>query len=283
MKDIAYYNGRISAIGDMMIPMNDRACYFGDAVYDVAYAYNHVPMALDDHIDRIYRSASMIDIRVDMPKEEMKALLLDLVRRVEGDKLVLYWQISRGTGMRQHDYSALTGGANLWAYVKAANPVDPFRSYRGITAEDLRFLYCNIKTVNLLPAVLANHRAAAAGADEAILHRGQRVTEGSHSNIHILKDGVLRTAPCDNLILPGITRAHILRHCASLGIPVKEEPITVNEMMNADEVFFSACGALCCRFYEIDGRGVGGRDEETFGAIRAAYERERRRECGLPE
>ena len=281
MKNIAYYNGRTCAIEDMMVPMQDRACYFGDGVYDVTYVYNHIPMALDDHISRIYRSASMIDISVEMPREEMKALLGDLIRQVDGDSLIMYWQISRGTGPRKHDYSNLSGGANLWAYIKPATPIDPFGSYRGVTLEDLRFLYCNIKTINLLPSVLANHRAAAAGAEEAILHRGGRVTEGSHSNIHIIRDGVLRTAPLDRQILPGITRAHILKICGRLGIPVKEEAFTLDEMMGADEVFFSASGALCCRFYEIDGRPVGGRDPETFAAIRDAYEAERRKECGL--
>ncbi len=281
MKDIAYYNGRICPIDEMTVPMNDRACYFGDGVYDVSYVYNHIPMALDEHIERIYRSASLIDIDIPMGREGMKRLLLDLVSRVEGDSLVLYWQVSRGTGPRGHDYTRLPSGPNLWAYVRPAKPIDPFGSYRGITLEDERFFLCHIKTINLLPAVLANHRAHRAGAEEAVLHRGERVTEGSHSNILILRGGMLQTAPCDNLILPGITRAHILSICRSLGIPVREEPFTVKEMMEADEVFFSASGALCCRFSEMDGKPVGGRDGETFAAIRDAYEAERKRECGI--
>ncbi len=281
MKDIAYYNGRTCPIDEMTVPMNDRACYFGDGVYDVSYVFNHVPMALDEHIGRIFRSAALVDIVPGMTPGEMKEILLDLVRRTDGDPLVLYWQLSRGTGPRSHDYTSLSSGANLWAYCRPAKPIDPFASYKGITLEDERFFLCHIKTINLLPAVLANHRAHALGAEEAVLHRGGRVTEGSHSNILILKNGVLRTAPLDRLILPGITRAHILRIASSLGIPVCEEPFTVDEMMDADEVFFSASGALCCRFSEMDGHKVGGRDERTFAAIRDAYDAERRRECGI--
>ena len=91
--------------------------------------------------------------------------------------------------------------------------------------------------VPLSPPAKANQRAHEAGCDETIFHRGDRVTECSHSNVHILKDGVLHTAPCDNLILPGIVRMHILKLCEELGIPVVEEPFTMDELMAADEIF----------------------------------------------
>lgn len=101
MKNIAYYNGKTAPIEEMMVPMNDRACYFGDGVYDATCVVNHVPMAFDDHIDRIYRSAKLIDIEIPMEKAEMKRMLQGLVDQVEGDVLFLYWQVTRGVGMRQ--------------------------------------------------------------------------------------------------------------------------------------------------------------------------------------
>ena len=113
-------------------------------------------------------------------------------------------------------------------------------------------------------------RAEEAGCDETILHRGDRVTECAHSNVHILKNGVLKTAPCDNLILPGITRAHRIAQCLEMGIPVVEEPFTVDEMMDADEVFFTSASALCCRIREIDGKPVGGRDPQLIRKIQEA-------------
>ncbi len=281
MKDIGYYNGKTGPINEMTVPMNDRACYFGDGVYDVSYVFNHIPMAIDEHIDRIYRSAGLIDIRIRQTKEEFKQILLNLIAQVEGNSHILYFQVSRGVAPRGHDYSGMTGAPSIWAYVKPAQLIDAFQSYSGITLEDKRFFFCHIKTINLLPSVLANHQAHAAGSEEAILHRGERVTEGSHSNISILKNGVLQTAPLDELILPGITRAHVIRICRNLGIPVREEPFTVKEMMEADEVFFTASGALCCRFDTIDGQPVGGKDLAAFNAIRDAYELERKTECGL--
>ena len=96
------------------------------------------------------------------------------------------------------------------------------------------------------------------------------MTECAHSNVHILKDGALKTAPCDNLILPGITRAHRIAQCREMGIPVIEEPFTVREMMEADEVFFTSASALCCRIEEIDGQKVGGRAPELIAWIQKA-------------
>ena len=281
MQNIAYYNGKVGPIEEMTVPMNDRACYFGDGVYDATCVVNHVPMAFDDHIDRIYRSAKLIDIDIPMPKDEMKKMLMGLIEQVEGDVLFLYWQVTRGVGMRNHPYSAAGDKPSIWAFVRPNKMRDPFGVYKCITLEDKRFFYCNIKTINLLPAVMANQKAVEAGADETIFHRGERVTECSHSNVHIIKDGVLRTAPCDELILPGITRKHILAICGKKGIPVVEEPFTVDEMMAADEVFFSSSSALTCRIREIDGRAVGMRDEKTFGAIRDAYQAEMKAECGV--
>jgi len=106
------------------------------------------------------------------------------------------------------------------------------------------------------------------------------VTECSHSNVHIIKDGVLKTAPCDNLILPGIVRMHILELCRELGIEVIEEPFTVEEMFAADEIFFSSSSALTSRVCEIDGKPVGMKDEKTFAAIRDAYQALVKKECG---
>ena len=280
MKNSAYYNGKTGPIEEMMVPMNDRACYFGDGVYDATMAVNHVPMHFDDHIDRIYNSARLIDIEIPMPKEEMKQILQGLIDQVEGDSLFVYWQVTRGVGMRNHPYSGAATGPSLWAWVRPNGMRDVYGAYRCITMEDTRFLHCNIKTINLLPAVIANQRAVEAGCDETIFHRGDRVTECSHSNVHILKDGVLHTAPCDNLILPGIARKHILEICGEQGIPVVEAPFTVDELMAADEVFFSSSSAVTCRVREIDGKPVGMRDEATFAKIRDGYQRKIKEECG---
>ena len=137
--------------------------------------------------------------------------------------------------------------------------------------EDHRFNLCNIKTLNLIPSVLANQRAAERGCDEAVLHRGSRVTECAHSNISILKDGVLRTAPTDELILPGITRKHLLALAKEHGIPTLEEPFSMVELMNADEVIVTSSSALCMKVETIDGIPVGGKDPHRLKVLQDAY------------
>ena len=270
MKDIAYYNGRIAPIEDMMIPMNERSSYFGDGVYDAMFTIDRVPLQLDDHLRRFYRSAKRIDIDIPMDFDALRAMVLDFCRKVDSPDQMVYVQATRGVGMRGHAYRFAGDRPSLWVFVKPdyLDPMD--RDYRCITMEDTRYYHFDIKTINLLPSVIYTQRAEEAGCDETILHRGERVTECAHSNVHILMDGVLRTAPCDNLILPGITRAHRIAQCREMGIPVVEEPFTVQELMAADEVFFTSASALCCRVTEIDGRPVGGRDEATLRRIQQA-------------
>jgi len=121
--------------------------------------------------------------------------------------------------------------------------------------------------MNLIPAVMASQKAKEADCFETILHRNGRVTECAHSNISILKDGVFITAPTDNLILPGISRAHLIKSCKKLGIPVDETPFTLKEMMEADEVIVTSSGSLCLAAEIIDGQPVGGKAPELLKAL----------------
>jgi len=280
MKDLAYYNGTFAPIDEMMIPMNDRASFLGDGIYDAVGVRNHVPHALDDHIDRFYSSAEKVRIPVPMEKAELKALLLDMVAKVDAPCQFLYMQVTRGVGPRAHLFRYAGDQPSLWAFTRPMTYADPFAEYAAITVEDTRFFHCDIKTIDLLPNVLASQQAEEAGCDFAIYHRGDRVTECTHSNISILKGGRYITAPLDNLILPGVTRKHIIAICHAAGIPVEERPFTVAEMLAADEVFSSASDGFTCRITKIDGKPVGGLDPETFGVIRDAYLREVLAECG---
>jgi len=117
---------------------------------------------------------------------------------------------------------------------------------------------------------MAATAAEEAGCYEAVLHRDGRVTECAHSNVHIIKDGVFRTAPTDNLILPGIARANLIRFCKELGVPVCEEPFTLDEMMAADEVIVSSSSAFCLAAEMIDGTPVGGKAPEILNSLRDA-------------
>lgn len=269
MKNLGYYNGKFGLLEEIQVPMLDRVCYFGDGVYDATYSRNHKIFALDAHIDRFFNSAALLEINIPHTKEELKEILSEMVKKVDDGEQFVYWQITRGTGIRNHAYDGTDAG-NLWIMLKPAKVKDTYSKIKLITLDDTRFFHCNIKTLNLIPAVMAAHKTELAGCDEAVFHRDGRVTECAHSNVHIIKDGTFRTAPTDCLILPGIARKHLIMMCERLGIPVDETPFTLDELMDADEVIVSSSGSFCLAATEIDGKPVGGRAPELLKALQDA-------------
>lgn len=280
MENVGYYNGTIGLIEQMTVPMNDRAMYFGDGVYDATYAANRRIFELQPHLDRFYHSARLLEIPFAMSREELAEKLQACVDLVDSDgEVMVYWQVTRGTGMREHAFP--TGGQpNLMITVRPVPLTNLTVPYRVITVEDTRFLHCNIKTLNLIPNVMASQRALEAGCQEVIFHRGSRVTECAHSNVHILKDGVFRTAPTDHLILPGITRKHLLRICERTGIPYEEKAFQVEDLFTADEIIISSAGTLAVPVCEIDQKPVGGKAPALLRRLQEAAVADFQRETG---
>lgn len=273
MKNLGYYNGRYDLLENMTIPMNDRVCWFGDGVYDAGPCRNYHIFALDEHINRFYNNAAALDIQIPMEKDELAHLLNELVLKVDTGDLFVYYQVTRGTALRNHTYEE--GPGNLWIMLKPAGIDDGTEPISLITCEDTRFYHCNIKTLNLLPSVMASQKAMRAGCREVVFYReGGRVTECAHSNVHILKDHVLYTAPTDNLILPGIARKHLLQACERLGIAYKEEPYFLPDLFDADEIIVTSSSNLCLRAERCDDKPVGGRDPEAYEALRSEVIRE---------
>ena len=265
MKNLGYYNGHYDEIENMLIPMADRVCFFGDGIYDATYSRNYNIFALDEHVDRFYNSARLLEITIPHTKQELKAILREMVSKMDTGENFVYFQATRGSNaVRNHVFPTDGSAANIWINIYPKKIVDLEKKIRLITMEDTRFLHCNIKTLNLIPAVIASQRAKEAGCFEAVLHRSGRVTECAHSNVHILRDGQLITAPTDNLILPGIARKHIIEACKTLGIAVSETPFRLEDLFTADEVLVSSAGALCLSAEEVDGKHVGGKAPELL-------------------
>jgi len=274
MENLGYYNGKIGKIEEMSIPMNDRACYFGDGVYEATMSRNYNIFALSEHIDRLYNSAAMLRIDISKSKEEMKTILTEMVSKMDTGENFVYWQVTRGTDTRNHVFPKKNIKANLWITISPKEIPDIYKKVKLITLEDTRFLHCNIKTLNLIPSVMASQKAKECGCQEAVLHRNGRVTECAHSNVHILKDGMLLTAPTDNLILPGITRAHLIKACNKLDIKVSETPFSLDELISADEIIISSSSATCRAADEINGKKAGGKAPELLQKIQDEVLRE---------
>ncbi len=259
MKTLGYYNGHIDELERMTVPMLDRACYFGDGVYDVTYCRNYHIYALSEHIDRFFQSAEGLSITPPVCKEELAELLCRLVQKLDcGDQWV-YFQLSRGTDIRNHPFPAAHIPANLWIMLRPAQIRDTYAPMHCITKPDTRFSHCNVKSLNLIPNILAKQDAVAAGADECILYREDTVTECSHSNLFILQNGKMITHPADEHIYAGTGRNHLIAMCRRFGVPVEERKYTREELMDADEVIVTSASALCMRVMTVDGKPVGGK------------------------
>ena len=272
MKDIAYYNGKIGRIDEVQAPITDRGFYFGDGVYDAAMVNNKKIFELEDHLDRFYNSLKLLRIEPPMQRDELTKTLNELVSQLDSDAPhMLYWQSTRAAAHRMHAFPK-GGKASLMAFSEPCGLDRQDHPYKLISVEDTRFLHCNIKTLNLIPNCMAMQQAVEAGCDEVVFHRGDRVTEGAHSGLAILKDGVFCTPPADNLILPSITRKHFLTLCDKLGVPTRIAPFTVDELKNADEVMILSTGTHCVGACELDGKPLGGKDPALLDKLQKAYQ-----------
>lgn len=273
MKSLAYYNGCFCELDEMYIPLNDRGFFFGDGVYEAAYCYNKEIFALDEHLVRFYKSLNFLQINLDLPFGELKKLIQRMADKVDDDRLLVYWQATRGTARRNHSFDR-SMKANLCITVRHGELRDMVRPVKVITAPDMRHGYCNVKTLNLLPNVMAFQKAEEQGNMEVIFHLDGRVTECAHSNVSILRNGELITPPSDNRILAGIGRAHLMKICRGLGIKVTQKEFYISDLFSADEIILTAAGSLCISVGEIDGKEAGGKNKELLSDIRKALIKE---------
>ena len=280
MKNLGYYNGKYDEIENMSIPMLDRVCWFGDGIYDATYAHNHKIFDMDAHLNRFYNSAKLLDIIMPVERRELEALLKELVLKVDDGDQFVYMQVTRGSGLRGHNYSkGDQNKANLWITLTPSPVADTYKPIDVITFEDKRFEYCNCKTLNLIPSCLAATAADRAGCAEAIFHRGDIVTECAHSNVSIFKDGKVITHPLDDKILPGTARLRLLAFAERLGYGTEEREYTLDELMNADEVIVHSTGSFCIPVKTVDGKAVGGKAPEMLKTIQDALVADFEEQC----
>jgi D-alanine transaminase len=244
MSIFAYYNGVFGSFDEIRIPLSDRAVFFGDGVYDAALAAGDKIYLLDRHIKRFLQNAKKLGIPVNFSEYEFEKLLRSVVSRCGFETSFVYFHLTRGLPERTHS-SLGCQSSNLLITVKKCNIPSP-TPMRLHIMEDLRYFYCDIKTLNLLPQTLYATEADSLGLDECVLHRNGIVTECSHSNISIVKDGILYTHPLSRLILPGITRESLLRVCENEGIPFKEIPFSLKELCEADGIIVTSTSRLAC-------------------------------------
>ena len=258
---VVYFNRQLLELNKVQISPFDRGFLFADGVYETIRTYNGKLFKIDEHLKRLKKSLNEIQIKYEeiAGLEKIIYQLAELNNLTEKDFLV-YVQITRGISYpRKHSFPSPAEQPTIFISVSKLdeNTADQQTGVKIILLEDLRWLRCDIKSVSLLPAILANQKAVESKAVEAVLFRNDLITEGSHTNFFGIIKGKVVTAPKSNLILAGITRDIVISLCKKLKIKVEEEFIKLNELKKYEEFFITSTTKEVYPVVKIDDRIIG--------------------------
>jgi len=260
MRAIASVNGQIMPLAEARIPALDRGFLFGDAVYEVIRVYRGKPFLFEDHLARLKRSLEAIHL----PFTDLAGLRQRVVRLIaehQFQEAIIYIQITRGSDTsRHHAFPEQVVPLEFFYVEEFYDQLEPLRQrgVKAITHPDLRWERCDIKSTNLLPNVLAAQAAKQAGAYEALLYLPDgTLLEGSRTSCFAVLGGRLLTAPATPNILPGITRALVLRLAREQGIAVEERVLRLQDLPAVSELFLTGTTSEILPIVEVDGRVIG--------------------------
>lgn len=257
---IAYLNGQFQPLHEIRVSPLDRGFLFADGIYEMIPVYNGWSLRLAEHLQRLNNCLAAIRLHTDMHQGQWEELINQLIARNGGGDLAVYVQVTRGAPEnRDHGFPASVQ-PTVFAMANPLNPMSDAIRREGVAAivrEDIRWDACHLKTIALLPNVLARQEALNRGAAEAILVRDGYLTEGSASNLFLVRDGVILTPRKDHRILPGITRDLVLELAATNGISYREEELPAAALETAEEVWFTSSTKEILPVTTIDGHPVG--------------------------
>jgi D-alanine transaminase len=256
---LVYLNGEYIPLEEARVSVEDRGFLFADGVYEVIRTYGGQPYELEEHLERLLRGITALEMEYrDMAALARIARRLLAENRIAGAGAI-YIQVTRGAAPRKHAFPPQGTPPTVYVAATAYTPHPAAVGEDGvmaITAPDNRWGRCDIKSISLLPNVMANQAAKAAGAFEAVLVRDGVITEGSHSNVWGVRDGRLITYPASNYILAGLTRATVFRLAARLGLEAVEGVILAHEIYDLDEVFLTGTTTEVMPVVSVDGREI---------------------------
>jgi D-alanine transaminase len=265
---LVYLNGQYIDHSEARVPVDDRGFVFADGIYEVIRIYDGRMFLAEPHYGRLRQGLAAL--RIDSAAPEALPVIADRLISENGlqdEDAILYIQITRGSAPRKHAFPPAGTPATVFVSAKPF-PRFPDEMYdagqAAVTAPDTRWSRCDIKSISLLPNVLANQQAREAGAFEALFVRDGVLIEGSHSNLLAVMDGEVVTYPECNYVLGGITRRFVLDLARGLDIPVREGPILMDRLDEVDELFLSGTTTEVMPISRLDGRPIG---DGTAGPI----------------
>ena len=275
MVQMIYLNGHFMPLAQAMIPVLDRGFIFGDGIYEVIPVYSRHPLRLAEHLRRLQNSLDGIGLKNPHSNAEWGKLLQELIACNDGEDQYLYLHITRGVAKRDHAFPKVVVPTVFMMSSPLLPPAVELKSsgVTAITAQDNRWLRCDIKAISLLPNVLLRQLAVAAGTMEAVLLRDGFLTEGSASNIFVVSHGVLLAPPKNHLMLPGITYDLILELAAADHIPLQVGPVAEEVVRSADELWLTSSTREVLPITELDGKLIGaGQPGPVFKRMDALYQ-----------
>lgn len=286
MSRVAYVNGQYVPHGQATVHVEDRGFQFADGVYEVWSVFEGRMADFDGHMSRLHRSLNELRIPIPMTREALERVLKETVRRNRVREGLVYIQVTRGTARRDHPFPAEGTPPSVIVTARSLplskGNAAAAKGVAVITHPDIRWGRCDIKTVGLLPNVLAKQAAKERGAAEAwMVDEMGLVTEGSSTNAWIVdENGKLRTRDTQANILHGITRAAVLALAADEGIEVEERAFSVEEAKRAKEAFYTSASGFVMPAVSIDGAKIGdGEPGPVATKLRALYVEQARRDA----
>jgi D-alanine transaminase len=280
MSEIVYLNGEFMPPDAARIPVLDRGFIFGDGVYEVIPVYSRRPFRLPEHFKRLQRSLDAVRIANPLTAPEWTRLIEEIVVRNPGEDQSVYLQVTRGVAKRDH---AFPKDAKQTVFVMSGPLVTPAaekieHGVAAVTATDYRWLRCDVKSVSLLANCLLRQHAVDAGAEEVVLLRDGYLTEGSSSNVFVVRAGVLLAPPKNHLVLPGITYDVVLELAATIRLPLDVREILEAEVRSADELWLTSSTKEVLAITTLDGRPVGaGKPGAVFKSMHRAFQEFKRK------
>jgi D-alanine transaminase len=272
---MVFLNGKFLAIEDAKVSVLDRGFIFGDGVYEVVPVYSRVPFRLDEHLARLERSLSEASIRNPYSRAQWRDFIYRVIDAQPFDDQGVYFQVTRGVAKRDH---AFPKNVEPTVFMMSNPLVNPPREQvqkggRAISAQDNRWLRCDIKSISLIGNCLLRQLSAEDGGAETILFRDGKLTEASASNVFIVKRGVIHSPSKSNLILPGITYDVVAELARANGLALEFGDVTEAEVRGADEVWVTSSSKEVFPIVELDGRKIGdGRPGPVFQRMYRLYQ-----------
>ena len=260
MQEQIFLNGSFVSRTDAKVSIMDRGFLFGDGVYELIPVYNGKPFLLDKHLSRLNKSLTLIEMKNNLSDDlEIEKIVNEVIHKNKFKDHFIYIQITRGTHTdRQHVYQSVIEPTVLvmGQFSKAYTADEIKKGFRATIHEDYRWRRANIKSISLLGNVLLKNHAAKKGMYETILIHNDKVTEGSASNIFIVKNNTVFTPKLGNELLSGVTRSLILDLLKKNKYLVEESDVTKKQVMSADEIWCSSSTSPIAPITEIDGKVI---------------------------